>query len=222
MEPIITLKDLQDEPQPVTLLFNLCHKQGKQVDIKHRRNHGNSSIASVYIDGNFITSASSEHKEIAKMNAAKAALARFGGLESVTTAEAMELCGLETGGIKRFLSQQHDGEKRRPEWIQVVEKIINYRFRDWVLLEEALTHPSQIDSNSYPRLAFVGDAALGLAFTNHFYLFYPTLDEGQLSLLRAANTSTEKFGRVAVRHGLYRYLRYSCNSSLDVKASFVL
>jgi hypothetical protein len=99
-------------------------------------------------------------------------------------------------------------------WIRPVEKILDHSFKNKTLLEEALTHSSFISESrkSYQRLEFIGDAALGLAFSNHIYLTYPDLDPGQLSLLRAANISTEKLARVAVRHGLYRFLRHNAAS----------
>ncbi|XP_012442277.2 ribonuclease 3-like protein 2 [Gossypium raimondii] len=93
--------------------------------------------------------------------------------------------------------------------VDAVERILNYRFRDKRLLEDALTHSSYSDATSYERLEFVGDAALGLAFTNHVFLAYPMLDPGQLSLIRAANISTEKLARVAVKHGLFQFVRHN-------------
>lgn len=93
------------------------------------------------------------------------------------------------------------------ESIRAVEEIVGYSFKEKTLLEEALTHSSYAESRSYERLEFVGDAALGLAISNHVYLAYPDLEPGQLSVLRAANISTEKLARVAVRHGLYRHIR---------------
>ncbi|KNA24918.1 hypothetical protein SOVF_011270 isoform B [Spinacia oleracea] len=101
-----------------------------------------------------------------------------------------------------------------------VERILNYRFRDKTLLEEALTHSSCTESKSYQRLEFVGDAVVGLAFANFVYLAYPRVDQGILSLLRAANISTEKLARVAVRHGLYRYVRHNA-LALDAKLQFI-
>ncbi|PHU22484.1 Ribonuclease 3-like protein 2 [Capsicum chinense] len=100
--------------------------------------------------------------------------------------------------------------------IKCVEQILNYKFRNKKLLEEALTHSSCTYSPSYQRLEFVGDAALGLAVSNYVYLAYPELEPGQLSLLRSANISTEKLARVAVRHGLYNYVRHN-TTSLDGK-----
>ncbi|XP_021758976.1 ribonuclease 3-like protein 2 [Chenopodium quinoa] len=100
--------------------------------------------------------------------------------------------------------------------VSSVESILNYRFGNKKVLEEALTHSSCTESASYQRLEFVGDAVVGLAFANFVYLAYPTVDQGILSLLRAANISTEKLARVAVRHGLYRYVRHNA-LALDAK-----
>lgn len=91
--------------------------------------------------------------------------------------------------------------------VAFVEGLLDYSFRRPKLLVDALTHASYQESASYERLEFVGDAVLGLALTNHIFLANPRLDPGQLTLLRAANVSTEKLARVAVRHGLYQYVR---------------
>lgn len=102
--------------------------------------------------------------------------------------------------------------------VREVEKVLHYTFNNKKLVEEALTHPSYSAATSYQRLEFVGDAALGLAVSNYVYLSYPNLHPGCLSLLKAANISTEKLARVAVRHGLYKYIRHN-TSSLDEKVS---
>ena len=95
--------------------------------------------------------------------------------------------------------------------IRSVEEILSYRFKDKSLLIEALTHSSYNNGESlksYQRLEFVGDAVLGLALSNYVFLAYPNLEPGMLSSLRAANISTEKLARVAVRHGLHRFIRH--------------
>lgn len=102
--------------------------------------------------------------------------------------------------------------------INAVEHLLQYRFKDKRLLEEALTHPSYADSPSYQRLEFLGDMALGMVVSNFIFLTYPSLDPGQLSLLRAANTSTEKLARVAVNNGLFRFFRHT-SSGLDEKVT---
>ncbi|CAI9088374.1 OLC1v1022683C1 [Oldenlandia corymbosa var. corymbosa] len=93
--------------------------------------------------------------------------------------------------------------------LRAVEKVLQYKFGRVELLEEALTHSSYTDSACYERLEFIGDSALGLAVSNYVFLTYPNLDQGQLSLLRAANISTEKLARAAVKHGLHRYIRHN-------------
>ncbi|URE18932.1 ribonuclease 3-like protein [Musa troglodytarum] len=102
-------------------------------------------------------------------------------------------------------AEERDGGLRRA--VTEIERLLGYVFRDHSLLAEALTHSSYPDHRSYQRLEFVGDAALSLAITNHLYLTNPDLGPGRLSALRAANISTEKLARVAVRHRLYRFLR---------------
>ncbi|ERN05479.1 hypothetical protein AMTR_s00007p00252700 [Amborella trichopoda] len=102
--------------------------------------------------------------------------------------------------------------------VSELELLLNYRFLNRQLLEDALIHSSIGGPTSYERLEFVGDAAITLAFTNHVYMTYPTLPPGDLSLLRAANISTEKLARVAVKHGFYNYLLRDA-PNLDVKVS---
>ncbi|KAF3613892.1 Ribonuclease 3-like protein 2 [Capsicum annuum] len=90
-----------------------------------------------------------------------------------------------------------------------MEQLLKYQFKNRKLLEEALTHSSYPNSSSinYQRLAFIGDASLSLAISSYFFVTYPEIDCGKLTDLRAVNVSTEKLARVAVRHGLYNYLR---------------
>ncbi|XP_043689346.1 ribonuclease 3-like protein 2 [Telopea speciosissima] len=108
------------------------------------------------------------------------------------------------------------------EAVAAVEGLLCYRFRDKTLLQEALTHSSYTQSPSYQRLEFVVDAALGPALAQYVFRAYPGLNYGQLSLLRAANMSTENLARIAVRHELYRYVRRNA-PSLDANVrEFVL
>ncbi|KAI3769148.1 hypothetical protein L6452_00248 [Arctium lappa] len=108
------------------------------------------------------------------------------------------------------------------ESVAAVESILRYTFNNKSLLEEALTHPSYSDSPSYQRLEFVGDAVIGLVISNFVYVNYPDLDPGQLSLLRSANISTERLARVAVNHGLYKYVRHKAAALNDKVREFVI
>ncbi|KAL4360983.1 hypothetical protein GQ457_04G024530 [Hibiscus cannabinus] len=89
-----------------------------------------------------------------------------------------------------------------------LEQILGYEFKKKGLLEEAFTHASLGLSISNERLEYVGDSVLNLLFTKEQFLEYPELPPGALTRLRAANVDTEKLARVAVRHGLHRYLRH--------------
>lgn len=73
----MTPDDLQ--PQPVTMLFEICQKNGKQIDIKYLRD-GDRTIANVVVDGKFVASASSDQKDLARLEAAKIALPKLAHL----------------------------------------------------------------------------------------------------------------------------------------------
>ncbi|XP_051124756.1 ribonuclease 3-like protein 2 [Andrographis paniculata] len=119
-------------------------------------------------------------------------------------------------GFSALPSGEPDDVQNFEASVAAVERLIKYQFRDRRRLEDALTHPSYTDSSSYQRLEFVGDAALGLAISNLVFLQYPDADPGKLSLVRAANISTEKLARVAVRHQFYKYVRHNA-AVLDEK-----
>ncbi|KAJ8534431.1 hypothetical protein K7X08_016159 [Anisodus acutangulus] len=70
LEPIIMLNVLEEQPQPVTMLLGLSKKDGKQVDVEHRK-EGDKNKASVYLDGQFIASEAEQalrEKEMAQTN----------------------------------------------------------------------------------------------------------------------------------------------------------
>lgn len=73
LKPIYTPEDLEAEPQPVTLLFEVCQKNGKQVVIKNQEK-GSWNVARVYVDRTLVASGSSKQKPIARLNAARQAL----------------------------------------------------------------------------------------------------------------------------------------------------
>jgi ribonuclease-3 len=77
-----------------------------------------------------------------------------------------------------------------------LEQRLDYKFRNPLLLAEALTHPSlgyetQRHHFDNQRLEFLGDAVLQLVFTEFLFDTYPELPEGQLTKLRARLVSRE-------------------------------
>jgi len=69
-----------------------------------------------------------------------------------------------------------------------IETQIGYRFKDPLLLQEALTHSSKSprEKRSYERLEFLGDAVLGMAIADHLFRHCPEGDEGELTKMKSA------------------------------------
>ena len=70
-----------------------------------------------------------------------------------------------------------------------LEERLGYKFRNGLLLAEALTHPSiSLERKNYPfdnqQLEFLGDAVIQLVITEHLYRLYPDFSEGQMTKLR--------------------------------------
>jgi len=70
-----------------------------------------------------------------------------------------------------------------------LEERIGYKFRNSLLLAEALTHASiSLERKDYPfdnqRLEFLGDAVLQLVITEELFRKFPDFPEGQLTKIR--------------------------------------
>lgn len=77
---------------------------------------------------------------------------------------------------------------------------------DWLLLDQALTHPSAEPVRNYERLEFLGDAALKLTVSRFLYDQLPTATEGEMSVLRDVLVSDRTLAQIGDRYGLERYL----------------
>ena len=70
-----------------------------------------------------------------------------------------------------------------------IEKILDYKFKDINLLDEALTHSSkkinykQKKIFNYERLEFLGDRILGFVISDLIFKKFPNFQEGDLSIL---------------------------------------
>jgi len=92
-----------------------------------------------------------------------------------------------------------------------LEERIGYKFRNSLLLAEALTHPSLAHETQQPhfdnqRLEYLGDAVIQLVFTEHLFHLYPDAGEGRLTKLRARLVSGEALRSYAQNLELGRYL----------------
>jgi len=83
---------------------------------------------------------------------------------------------------------------------------LNHEFADLELLLLALTHRSWCAENAgfapNERLEFLGDAVLGLVVTDHVFMTYPTMPEGELAKLRAGVVNASTLADVARDLGL--------------------
>lgn len=92
-----------------------------------------------------------------------------------------------------------------------LEKNIGYKFRNSLLLAEALTHPSLAYETHRPhfdnqRLEFLGDAVLQLVLTEKLYHLFPQFNEGTLTKLRSRLVSRGALKGYAVRIHLGEFL----------------
>lgn len=92
-----------------------------------------------------------------------------------------------------------------------IENRIGYKFRNSLLLAEALTHPSLAYETQRPhfdnqRLEYLGDAVLQLILTEHLYHRFPHFTEGNLTKLRSRLVSRPALQTYAKRIGLGQYL----------------
>ncbi len=81
---------------------------------------------------------------------------------------------------------------------------------DAEILILALTHRSYAYENgglpTNERLEFLGDSVLGVVVTEHLYVTFPTMSEGQLAKLRAAVVNARALAEVARTLGLGDHL----------------
>ena len=95
--------------------------------------------------------------------------------------------------------------------MQPLESRIHYKFRNSLLLAEALTHPSlayesQKKNFDNQRMEFLGDAVLQLVVTEELYKMFPDFPEGQLTKLRARVVSRRALAHFAMAIQLGDYV----------------
>jgi len=134
-------------------------------------------------------------------------------MEAQAQKEELEHCpkqGQEEVHMKESDSPPPSPPPPPPPSLLEVEAILEYEFKNKLLLEEAFTHGTYGAENglSYERLEYIGDSVLNVMITKEQFHAYPTLAPGQLTRLRAANVDSEKLARVAIKYGLHRYLRH--------------
>jgi ribonuclease-3 len=95
--------------------------------------------------------------------------------------------------------------------VHPLEERIDYKFRNPLLLAEALTHPSlghetQQRHFDNQRLEFLGDAVLQLVITEHLFRHFGNEPEGKLTKLRSRLVSRDTLQERAAALDLGRHL----------------
>nr|MBP3681123.1 ribonuclease III [Clostridia bacterium] len=105
--------------------------------------------------------------------------------------------------------------------LRILEKNINYKFKNIELLKKALTHTSyaneyHIESNE--KLEFLGDSILEFLSSKYIYNKYSFLKEGEMTKVRADVVCEKSLYKVALKHNFSDFL-YLGKSQLMTKES---
>lgn len=99
------------------------------------------------------------------------------------------------------------------------ENILHYTFKDVMLLEEALTHPSvrRFDkgNKSYQRLEFLGDKVLSLIIAEYLFLNFEEETEGEISKRHALIVSGKSCADIATKIGVGDYIILAQNQEIQ-------
>ncbi len=105
------------------------------------------------------------------------------------------------GGSGAGIGGAGGGLAERPEAGMALAARLGWEVREQDLLLRALSHRSWCSetpgAHSNERLEFLGDAVLGLVVTDHLFLTYPTLPEGELAKVRASVVNSALLAEVA-------------------------
>ena len=90
--------------------------------------------------------------------------------------------------------------------IKDLEKIINYNFKRFELLEQALTHKSFNNINNNEKLEFLGDRVLGLIISQTLLNKYPSEKEGVIDKKYANLVNKKTCGLIAKKLNLNKFI----------------
>ena len=96
--------------------------------------------------------------------------------------------------------------------LQDLQKIINIKFSNSALLEQAVTHKSYLneqsnpDLQSYERLEFLGDSILGEIIAESLYIKFPQTLEGDLTKMRSSLVSGQSLFKIGQELGIEQFI----------------
>jgi len=107
------------------------------------------------------------------------------------------------------------GEDRLP----LLERILDYRFRDRTLLNASLMHRSYFAGaegnaarQSNERMEFLGDSVLSLVVNDYLYRHYPDRTEGELTKMKSVVVSKQVLAHLAKKIDLGAFVLVSDNA----------
>lgn len=87
-----------------------------------------------------------------------------------------------------------------------LSQALGYEFSSEALITRALTHRSH-SAEHYERLEFLGDSLLNMIVSELLYRQFPSLDEGELSRIRASLVSGKSLAKIGQELGLGDHIR---------------
>ncbi len=108
-----------------------------------------------------------------------------------------------------------------------IEKILDYKFKDIELLNEALTHSSIKINNkqkrifNYERLEFLGDRILGFIISDLIFKKFPNFQEGDLSIIFQKYTNAKFLSNIAISLNLNKFVIVQKGDALEKKDSIM-
>ena len=93
--------------------------------------------------------------------------------------------------------------------LEKLEESIGYRFKNKLILKNALTHTTYANENnvqSNEKLEFLGDSILEFISSKYIYSKYPNLKEGEMTKVRADVVCEKSLYKVALKHNFSDFL----------------
>ena len=93
--------------------------------------------------------------------------------------------------------------------LEILQKNIDYQFKNIELLKNALTHTSyayEHNIKSNEKLEFLGDSILEFISSDYIYKNYPKLKEGEMTKVRATVVCESSLYKIAKKHNFGDFL----------------
>ena len=87
--------------------------------------------------------------------------------------------------------------------VQDIEKILNYKFKNSLLLRLAYTVSGSGEGKNYERLEFLGDSVLDLMIVEYYYLNFKNLSPSIMSECKTVVVNNLSFGSILVKNKLH-------------------